>query len=323
MTLYRIGVDSPIVDLLIEAAELGKQVTVLVELKARFDERNNIRWANRLEEAGIHVVYGLLNLKTHGKLCLVVRKESDGIRRYAHLGTGNYNSQTARVYTDMGLFTARRELVEDVSELFNYLTGYSSQREYRGLLVAPVSMRSGLVTLIDNAAALAAAGRPGRIIIKVNAITDSEMIRSLYRASQAGVRIDLIVRGVCCLRPGVPGVSERISVRSIVGRFLEHSRILWFGNNGDSRVYIGSADLMERNLDRRVEVLCPIYDRRLADHLRNVVLDACLKDTDRAQTLTSIGGYAPAAGPSDPERPRVNSQDYLLDWYLADARPHE
>jgi polyphosphate kinase len=322
MTLYRIGADSPLIDLLEEAAELGKQVAVLVELKARFDERNNIRWAHRLEDAGVHVVYGLLNLKTHCKLCLVVRKESDGIRRYVHVGTGNYNLQTARIYTDLGLFSARADIVEDVSELFNYLTGYSSQREYRDLLVAPVSLRSGLTALIERETALAASGRDGRIVIKVNAVTDAEIIRSLYRASQAGVNIDLIVRGVCCLRPGVPGISDRIAVRSIVGRFLEHSRIFWFGNDGDPIVYIGSADLMERNLDRRVEVLARLRDRRHADHLRDVVLATCLRDTERATALTARGEYVASAEPGDADR-GLSAQDLLLEWHIAEAKPRD
>ncbi len=321
MTLYRIGANSPLVDLLVEAAEQGKQVAVLVELKARFDERNNIQWAQRLEAAGVHVVYGVLQLKTHCKLCLVVRKENDGIRRYAHLGTGNYNIQTSRLYTDLGYFTARPSIVEDVSDLFNFLTGYSSQREYRELLVAPVGLRGDLQRLIERETELAAAGQPAHIIMKVNAVTDQEIIRSLYRASQAGVRIDLIVRGVCSLRPGIPGVSESISVRSIVGRFLEHSRIFWFENGGEPRVYIGSADLMERNLDRRVEVLCPVLDRRLAAHLRGVVLGAYLRDTDRVRVLGGDGAYLqPEIGD---DNPALNAQDLLLEWHAAEGRPKE
>jgi polyphosphate kinase len=293
MTLYRIGHDSPLVDLLVEAAEAGKQVAVLVELKARFDERNNIAWANRLEEAGVHVVYGLVNLKTHAKLCLIVRKEPDGIRRYAHIGTGNYNAATARIYTDLGLVTARPAIVEDVTNVFNYLTGYSSQTDYDALIVAPVNLRRRLLALIDREAQHAAEGRAARIILKLNGLTDNEMIQRLYRASQAGVRIDLVVRGICCLRPGIPGVSDRITVRSIVGRFLEHSRIFWFENGGDAAVFIGSADLMERNLDRRVEVLCPVLDPSLRTYLRDTVLDAYARDTDQAWTLDATGEYAP------------------------------
>jgi polyphosphate kinase len=318
MTLYRIGPNSPLIDLLVEAAEAGKQVAVLVELKARFDERNNIRWAHRLEAAGAHVVYGLLNLKTHAKVCLVVRQESDGIRRYAHLATGNYNGATSRIYTDIGLFTAKPSIVEDVSDLFNYLTGYSNQHAYHELLVAPSGLRTGLIQLIDHEAAVAMQGRPARIVMKINAITDHDMIRALYRASQAGVSIDLIVRGVCCLKPGVPGVSDRISVRSIVGRFLEHSRIFWFNNDGSPRVFIGSADLMERNLDRRVELLCPVGDAKMAEHLRGVVLGAQLRDTRRAWSLDADGKYTrvtPAAG-----EPPIDVQDLLLEWYAAEAR---
>jgi hypothetical protein len=263
MTLYRIGHDSPLIDLLVQAADAGKQVAVLVELKARFDERNNIAWANRLEEAGVHVVYGLVNLKTHAKLCLIVRKEPDGIRRYAHVGTGNYNASTARVYTDIGLVTARPEVVEDVANVFNYLTGYSSKADYDALLVAPVRLRGRLCELIDREAAHARAGRDARIIIKINGLTDTEIIRHLYRASQAGVRIDLIVRGICCLRPGVPGsaTGSRAFDRRPVPRALTD---LLVRERGAPEAFIGSADLMERNLDRRVEVLCPCWTRRCA-----------------------------------------------------------
>ncbi|MEW6322011.1 MAG: polyphosphate kinase 1 [Acidobacteriota bacterium] len=313
MTLYRIGANSPLVDLLVEAAEEGKQVAVLVELKARFDERNNIAWATRLEAAGIHVVYGLVNLKVHCKLCLVVRKEADGIRRYAHIATGNYNRVTSQVYTDIGLFTADPRLVDDVTEVFNYLTGYSNKRAYHALLVAPVGLRQGFRALIEREIAHAGAGRPARIIIKNNAVADHATIRSLYRAAQAGVQIDLIVRGVCCLRPGVPGVSDRITVRSIVGRFLEHSRIYYFHNGGDDELYIGSADLMERNLDRRVEVLCPIADATLKRHLRDTVLEALLSDTDRAWLLRPEGRYVRAAPPEGASP--LNAQRFLLDWY--------
>ncbi len=318
MTLYRIGANSPLVDLLLTAADAGKQVAVLVELKARFDERNNIQWAQRLEAAGVHVVYGLLNLKTHCKLCLVVRKEADGIRRYVHLGTGNYNVVTARLYTDLGLFTSRDGMVEDASDLFNYLTGYSNQHQYRELLVAPVSLRSGLAHLIEQEIAAATEGRPSGIIIKVNAITDPEMVRLLYRASQAGVRVDLIVRGVCVLRPGVPGVSDHITVRSIVGRFLEHSRLFWFAGGGQPTIYLGSADVMERNLDRRVEVLYPVRDAAMAEHLRTVVLAAYLRDTRRSRLLQADGTYVSATATED--EPGISSQDLLLDWHMAEAK---
>ena len=285
MTLYRIGSNSPLIDILIDAADAGKQVAVLVELKARFDERNNIAWATRLEAAGIHVVYGVENLKTHCKLALVVRREAEGVRRYAHIGTGNYNRATAQIYTDLSLFTCNEQVIDDVGEVFNYLTGYSRHEDYDQLLVAPVTLRKSLRALIEREAEHARAGRPARIIFKCNAITDPEMARALYRASQAGVTVDLIVRGICVLRPGLKGVSERISVRSIVGRFLEHSRVYWFENGGTPEVFMGSADLMERNLDRRVEVLCRVADAHVAHHLREVVLQAYLQDSARAYVL--------------------------------------
>jgi polyphosphate kinase len=318
MTLYRIGPNSPLVDLLVEAAEGGKQVAVLVELKARFDERNNIKWATRLEAAGVHVTYGLMNLKTHAKICLVVRKEYDGIRRYAHFGSGNYNPGTARIYTDVGYLTVRQPLVDDASDVFNYLTGYSDRRTYRELLVAPTALRSGLVDLIEFETAEALAGRPAAMILKVNAVTDIDMVRKLYAASQAGVSIDLVVRGICCLRPGVPGVSSTIRVRSIVGRFLEHSRIYWFLHGGTPKTFIGSADLMERNLDRRVESLCPILEPGAAEHIRDVVLGTLLRDNTRAYLLQRDGHYRrtePAEG-----EPAVDSQLELLNWYLAQPR---
>jgi polyphosphate kinase len=295
MTLYRIGANSPVVDRLIKAAERGKQVAVLVELKARFDERSNIEWAKRLEDAGVHVVYGVEKLKTHCKICLVVRKEGDEIRRYVHIGTGNYNRTTSRVYTDIGLFTSRPGIVADVSELFNYLTGYSNQKDYRDLLIAPVALRRRFGKLVAREMGHARRGRPARMIIKCNAITDPSVVRLLYRASQAGVQIDLIVRGMCVLRPGLPGVSDRISVRSIVGRFLEHSRVWYFENDGKPDVYIGSADLMERNLNKRVEAVCPIRDPELAQFMRHVVLEAYLRDNVRARILQADGTYVPVA----------------------------
>lgn len=312
MTLYRIGSNSPLIDTLIAAADAGKQVAVLVELKARFDERNNIQWATRLEEAGVHVVYGVENLKTHCKLCLIVRKEPDGIRRYAHLGTGNYNRATAQVYTDFGLFTANPRILDDVSEVFNYLTGYSRRQEYNELLVAPVGLRTGFAALLEREVAHAAAGRPTRVIIKNNALTDPLVVRALYRASQAGVSIDLIVRGACVLRPGIEGVSDRIRVRSVVGRFLEHSRVYYFENDGDPAVYFGSADLMERNLDRRVEALCRIIDPRLARHVRDVVLQTYLDDTDRAYVLD--GDRYERVRPHEDTK-RLSAQQALLAWY--------
>jgi polyphosphate kinase len=285
---------------------------VLVELKARFDERNNITWARRLEAHGIHVVYGFADIKTHAKLCLIVRQEPDGIQMYVHTGTGNYNPHTAKVYTDLGLFTTDHDIVADASEVFNYLTGYSSQKEFRSLLVAPVQLRTRLSEIIARETEHARAGREARIIIKVNAITDDQMIRVLYKASQAGVSIDLLVRGICSLRPGVPGVSENIRVRSIVGRFLEHSRMFWFLNGGQEEMYIGSADLMERNLDRRVEVLAPIRDPEILTHLREVVLGSYLRDVDRAMALDSSGQYERPDGSDG----GFNSQDFLLQHYL-------
>jgi len=293
LTLYRVGSNSPIIDRLIHAAERGKQIAVLVELKARFDERSNIDWATRLEEAGVHVVYGLVNLKTHCKLCLVVRKEGDHIQRYVHVGTGNYNRTTAQIYTDLGLFTANPEIVADVSDLFNYLTGYSRQTDYRALLVAPVRLRGRFAALVDREIAHVRAGRPSGIIIKNNSISDPEVIRMLYQASQAGVRVEAIVRGICCLRPGVPGVSDLIRVRSIVGRYLEHSRIYYFKNGGDGEIYMGSADLMERNLDRRVEALCPVLDPESRHYLLHEVLGSYLRDDISASVLQADGSYEP------------------------------
>src|SRR5687767_9428580 len=316
MSLYRIGEDSPLIPLLIEAAEAGKQVAVLVELKARFDERNNIRWARRLEAHGIHVVYGFASLKTHAKLCLVIRQEPAGVQRYVHTSTGNYNPVTAKVYTDMGLFTADPEVVADVTEIFNYLTGYSNQREYRRLVVAPMQLRTRIRELIRREAEHARAGRSAHIVAKLNAVTDDQMIRELYAASQAGVEIDLVVRGICSLRPGIAGVSERIRVRSIVGRFLEHSRAFWFQNGGNDELYLSSADLMERNLDRRVETMIPVRDRALLAHIRGVVLDAYLRDTAAAMTLDSTGRYHRLATGSPDD---FSAQHALLKYY-AEAR---
>jgi polyphosphate kinase len=297
MTLYRVGNKSPLVERLIAAAEAGKQIAVLVELKARFDERSNIEWASRLEEAGVHVVYGLVKLKTHCKLCLVIRKETDAVQRYVHIGTGNYNRATAQVYTDFGLFTANPRIASDASELFNYLTGYSKQTSYRELIVAPVALRDRLTALVEREVEHQRAGQPAGIIIKNNAISDPGIIETLYLASRAGVPIRAIVRGICCLRPGIAGVSETIQVRSVVGRYLEHSRVYYFENGGEPVVYLASADLMERNLDRRVEALCPVLDPDIARFIRHTVLDAYLTDTERATELRSDGTYrAPAIG---------------------------
>lgn len=288
-TLYRTSGDSRIVASLIQAAEAGKQVAAVVELKARFDEQANIAWARALEEAGVHVVYGLVGLKTHNKSALVVRREPTGIRRYCHVGTGNYNSGTARIYEDLGLLTADPEIGADMGELFNYLTGYSRQRHYRKLVVSPVGLRDEILKLI---AAQADEGSTGRIVIKVNGLTDPQIIDALYYASDRGVPIDLIVRGICCLRPGVAGLSEMIKVRSIVGRFLEHSRIYRFGgvDGRPLRLLIGSADLMERNLDRRVETLVPIDDPELQVRLGEV-LELCLEDDTNTWALGPDGGW--------------------------------
>ncbi|WNC33303.1 MULTISPECIES: polyphosphate kinase 1 [unclassified Thermosynechococcus] len=302
MTLYRTSGDSPIVSALIKAAENGKQVAVLVELKARFDEENNILWARKLEKVGVHVVYGVPGLKTHTKTVLVVRQEAGQIRRYVHIGTGNYNPKTAGLYEDLGLFSCRDELGADLSELFNVLTGYSRQRDYRQLLVAPVTMRDRTLQLIYREIEHARNSHPGRIIAKMNAITDTQVIRALYEASQAGVEIDLIIRGMCCLRPGVPGVSDRIRVISIIGRFLEHSRIFYFGNNGEPEYYIGSADWRSRNLDRRVEAITPIQDPTIQLELKEL-LEIMLADNRQAWELQPDGTYQqrqPASG--EPER---------------------
>jgi polyphosphate kinase len=290
MTLYRTSGDSPIVQALIKAAENGKQVAVLVELKARFDEENNIHWARRLESAGVHVAYGLAGLKTHTKLVLVVRREAGRIRRYVHIGTGNYNPKTARLYTDIGLFTCREDLGADVTDLFNALTGYSRHVSYRQLLVAPVNLRQQILRLIDREITQHQAHNNGRIVAKMNALVDPKIIAALYQASHAGVQIDLIIRGICCLRPGLPEVSENIRVVSVIGRFLEHSRVFYFNNNGDSDIYIGSADWMTRNLDRRVEAVTPVADPELSKDLQEI-LGVMLADQRYGWDLQSDGSY--------------------------------
>ena len=289
--LYRTGRNSPIVKALIDATECGKQVAALVELKARFDEESNIEWARRLEQAGVHVVYGMVGLKTHCKLTLVVRREGKLLRRYVHLATGNYNPTTSRIYTDLGILTANEEIATDATNLFNSLTGFSHFTGYDCLLVAPINLRKRVIKLIQRETAHAKAGRSGRIVAKVNSLTDLAIVRALYAASQAGVSIDLIVRGICMLRPGVPGSSSNIRVRSIVGRFLEHSRIFYFQNNGQEETFIGSADWMYRNLSRRVEVIVPIKDAQLRSYLKNTVLDAYLKDNVNARELRADGKY--------------------------------
>ena len=307
--LYRTGQRSRIARALIDAAERGKQVTAIVELKARFDEENNIEWAQRLETAGVHVVYGLVGLKTHCKLTQVVRREGDALTCYIHIATGNYNPTTSCTYTDPGLFTADKEIAADATEFFNYLTGCSKQTEYRRLLIAPVNLREKLTMLIERETSHARAGRPARIVAKLNRLADPVMIQTLYEASQAGVSIDLIVRGVCLLRPGVAGLSENIHVRSIVGRFLEHSRIVYFANDGDEEVYVGSADWMPRNLNRRVEVICPVSDPRLKRYLKDIVLGAYLRDNVNASELREDGSYERMRSTSDEEQ--FDSQMYF------------
>jgi polyphosphate kinase len=292
MTLYRMGGNSPVVDALLEAVENGKQVAVLVELKARFDEESNIEWARALEREGVHVVYGLLGLKVHSKVTLIVRREGDQIRRYCHLATGNYNPLTARLYTDLGLFTSNELIAADATDLFNYLTGYSNKKSFWKLLVAPLNLRQRLEEMIEREIEVQRNGGQGHMIFKTNALEDGPLIRLLYQASQAGVGVDLIVRGACCLRPSLAGVSENIRVSSIVGRFLEHSRIYYFGNNGAEECYLGSADLMPRNLNRRVEVLFPIEKPALIRRLKDEILHAYLNDHASARRMYKDGSYA-------------------------------
>ncbi|MFI5266141.1 MAG: polyphosphate kinase 1 [Chloroflexota bacterium] len=289
-TLYRVGLRSPVVEALRSAVDQGKQVAVLLELKARFDEENNIGWAEELERAGVHVMYGFAGLKTHCKLALIVRREPDGIRRYVHVGTGNYNRTTARLYTDVGLLTCREEVGADASDVFNFLTGYSRQTRYRTLLVAPVNLRHGLKERIEREVQAHREQGQGRLLFKLNSLTDPELIEALYIAGQAGVQVDLLVRGICCLRPGVPKLSGNIRVFSLVGRFLEHSRILYFRNGGDEEVLMGSADIMQRNLDYRVEVLAPVADAGIRRQLMTL-LEGYLADTRQTYQLGSDGGY--------------------------------
>ncbi len=308
-TLYRVGPNPPIVRALMRARENGKQVTVLVELKARFDEESNIEWARALENAGVHVVYGLLGLKTHCKVTLVVRRERDGIRRYLHLSTGNYNVITARLYTDIGLMTTNEDFGADATELFNYLTGYSMQEEYRKFLVAPVNLRQEITRLIERETEH---GKNGHIIFKCNSLVDPKLIRAFYRASQAGVKVDLIIRGICCLRPGLPEISENIRVFSVLGRYLEHTRVYYFKNMDDPAMYIGSADLMPRNIDRRVEVLFPIENPVMLENILENVLQTYLKDTAKAYVLNSNGEYTPRRLLVDEGEPLFNSQSWLM-----------
>jgi polyphosphate kinase len=309
--LYRTGQNSPIPQSLMEAAAQGKQVTALVELKARFDEENNIEWAKRLEESGVHVVYGIVGLKTHCKVTLVVRREGDALRRYVHVATGNYNPVTSNFYTDIGLFTADEEIGEDATDLFNFLTGFSRQKEYRKLLVAPSNLREKTLALVRREAEHARAGRPARIAVKINRLADTQLVAALYEASRAGVEIDLVVRGICMLRPGVPGLSETIRVRSIVGRFLEHSRVFYFANGGEEEVYTGSSDWMSRNFDRRVETVAPVRDERLKKYLKDVLLASYLRDNVKARVLRPDGSYERVA--VAPGEERFNSQLYFVD----------
>jgi len=310
-TLYRTSSDSPIVRALQRAADNGKQVTALIELKARLDEERNIVWARALEKAGVHVVYGFIGLKTHCKVALVVRKEDDGIRRYVHLSTGNYNPQTARIYTDLGFFTCNPDFCEDVSALFNYLTGYCELPQWRKLVVAPSRMQSFMIEKIEQETAHQKAGREGRIIAKINGLLEPAVVQVLYRASQAGVRIDLICRAICALRPGLPGFSENIRVTSIVDRFLEHSRIFYFGNAGEPQVYIGSADWMDRNLSRRVEVVFPIEQPNLKQRLIREIMATSLADNEKARELMADGSYRRSSR-SD-SQPKVRSQERFLE----------
>jgi polyphosphate kinase len=299
LTLYRTGGDSSIARLLAQAAERGKQVAVLIELQARFDEENNIRWAQRLEDVGVHVSYGVAGLKTHTKVMLVVRREGDAMRRYLHLGTGNYHPRTARLYTDFGLFTTDPDLGADLTDLFNVLTGFGGPAQYRKLIVAPRGMRERFIAMIRREAEHARAGRSARILAKMNALVDPAIIRALFEASQAGVVVDLIVRGICCLRPGIPGISDGIRVISIIGRFLEHSRAFYFLNGGEEEVYIGSADWMPRNLDRRIEAVVPVEDPVHRQTIRDL-LNLMWRDNRQAWELASDGRYT-QRHPSSPD----------------------
>ncbi len=314
MTLYRVGNRPPVVDTLLEAAENGKQVAVLVELKARFDEESNIGWARTLEKEGVHVVYGLLGLKTHSKIAMVIRKEGDGITRYLHMATGNYNAITAQTYEDIGMFTCDADMGTDATDLFNYLTGYSSKKEYLKLLVAPINLRRRMEELIHREIEIQKKGEQGHLIFKVNSIVDKKMIQLLYTASQAGVKIDLFVRGICCLRAGMPGISENIQVTSIVGRFLEHSRIYYFKNGGNEEILLGSADLMPRNIDRRVEVLFPVQDKQMIQHIRDDILTYYAKDNSKARRMLPDGSYVRIKPQKDDEPLSIQN------WFITSRR---
>ncbi len=309
-TVYRVGQNAPVVEALLEATERGKQVAVLVELKARFDEESNIGWARMLEQEGVHVVYGLVGLKVHCKVIMVVRKEGEGIRRYLHLSTGNYNAVTSLIYEDLGLFTCDDVMASDITDLFNYLTGYSTKHDFKKLLVAPINLRAGLESLVRREIEHARAGMKAHLIFKVNAIVDPRFIALLYEASQAGVKVDLLVRSMCCLKPGIKGVSDNVNVTSIVGRYLEHSRVYYFYNGGQEEIYLGSADLMQRNLDHRVEVVFPVENPSHIQHLRQNVLEAYLRDNARARVMGPDGTYSRLA-PKDKED-RFDVQDWFM-----------
>lgn len=313
-TLYRLGSNSPIVHALLEARQNGKQVAALVELKARFDEENNIGWAKALEAEGVHVIYGFQGLKTHSKIAMVVRAERDGLRRYVHLATGNYNPSTARLYTDIGLLTSRADIGNDATQLFNRLTGFAPQAQYNTLLIAPEYLRDTFVRLIEREIEHAKAGKRGRLVFKMNQLVDARMIRLLYEASQVGVKISLIVRGICCLKPGIPGISDNIEVISIVGRFLEHSRVYYFYNDGKEEIYTGSADMMPRNLDRRVETIFPIQSEGIKLEIRDVILKKQLEDNVKARLLQPDGTYL---------RKQPSENDPVIDsqvWFIEQAK---
>jgi polyphosphate kinase len=318
-TLYRTGGDPRIVGALMDAVKNGKQVTAVTELKARFDEANNILWARRLEEAGVHVVYGIVHHKVHSKIALVVRRDEDGLRRYVHLGTGNYNPSTAKLYTDLSLFTAQPDFGEDATNFFNLLTGISHFQGAKKFLISPFTTHEAIMNLIKKETENAAAKKPARIIAKMNSLVDQEVIAALYGASQAGVKIDLIIRGICCLRPGVEGISENINVRSIVGRFLEHSRIFYFENGGAPKVLLGSADWMPRNFFRRIEIVFPIEEPALRDRIVNQILAAQLADNVRASILNSDGSYVRV--PAKKESGQRTSQDEFMALALGDSKP--
>ena len=310
-TLYRTGSNSPVIKALLDAREAGKQVAVLVELKARFDEESNIGWARTMERQGVHIIYGLLGLKTHSKIALVVRKEGEHIRRYVHLATGNYNAVTALSYEDIGMFTCDDEIGADATDLFNYLTGYSTKQDYRKLLVAPVNLRERMTALIEREIEHQRTGEQGHLIFKMNSLVDKKIIKKLYEASMAGVKIDLIVRGMCCLRPGIEGVSDNIRVLSLVGRFLEHSRIYYFRNGGQEEILLGSADLMPRNIDNRVEVLFPVEDSKMIRYLRDDVLAEYQNDNVKARLMGPDGTYKRIERNGDD--PPLNIQVKLFD----------